>query len=175
MSGAADCIPGIGRPMPLLIMKQPQSDVSSARHSVRASRSVGRPSPYVSAAQTRSLLASSLSARNERLQAADMVNTDDAARLAATTRVTINAWIAKGRVIGLTQTRRGFRLPVWQFDPVFWDAIPKLSKALRTTEGWALLSFLETPLGGLDGKTPKTAIEQGLTGRVLELAAAEGT
>jgi len=38
-----------------------------------------------------------------------------------------------------------------------------------------MLSFLETPLGGLGGKTPKAAIEQGLVERMLDLAAAEGT
>jgi hypothetical protein len=156
-------------------MKPATSVVSTVRSPARGVRAPKRPSPYVSAAQTKSLLASSLAARNERLQAADMVNTDEAASIAATTRVTINAWISKGRAIGLTQTRRGFRLPVWQFDPQFWGLIPQLSMALGSTEGWTMLSFLETPLGGLDGKTPKAAIEQGLAERVLELAAADGT
>lgn len=104
-----------------------------------------------------------------------MVNTDEAAALASTTRVTINAWIAKGRAIGLTQTRRGFRLPTWQFEPLLWEALPALTKALGTTEGWALLTFLETPLGGLQGMTPRQAIEQGKAARVIELASAEGT
>jgi hypothetical protein len=104
-----------------------------------------------------------------------MVTTEQAAELASTTRVTINAWIAKGRAIGLTQTRRGFRLPKWQFEPALWEAIPELAKALGTSEGWALLSFLETPLGGLNGKTPRQAIEQGNAARVIELASAEGT
>ncbi len=130
---------------------------------------------YVSLAQTRFLLADSLAARMKRLDAEDMVNTDAAAELAGTTRVTINAWIAKGRAIGLTQTRRGFRLPVWQFEPVFWEAVPKLSKALGVTEGWALLHFLETPQGALEGQTPRQAIEQGRLTQVLELAQAEGT
>mgnify|MGYP002138654186 CR=1 FL=1 len=90
-----------------------------------------------------------------------MISTDDAARLVDTTRVTINAWIAKGRAIGLTQTKRGFRMPRWQFEPAMWAAIPKLSAALGTTEGWALLSFLESPHGALEGLTPRQAIEQG--------------
>lgn len=132
-------------------------------------------SSYVSLAQTKALLADSLAARMKRLDAADMVNTDTAAELAGTTRVTVNAWIAKGRAIGLTQTRRGFRLPVWQFEPVFWDAVPQLSKALGTTDGWAMLNFLETPLGALEGQTPKQAIEQGRLTQVLELAQVEGT
>lgn len=104
-----------------------------------------------------------------------MVTTDQAAGLTGTTRVTIDAWITKGRAIGLPRTRRGFRLPVWQFEPVFWDVVPQLAKALRTTEGWVMLAFLETPLGGLQGRSPRQAVEQGEVERVLELASAEGT
>ena len=156
-------------------MKSTSSTYPSAQSSASAPRATQRPSPYVSATQTRALLAGSLAARTERLQAGDMVTTEQAAELASTTRVTINAWIAKGRAIGLTQTRRGFRLPKWQFEPALWDVIPELAQALGTSEGWALLSFLETPLGSLNGRTPRQAIEQGDTARVLELASAEGT
>lgn len=130
--------------------------------------------PYVSASETQALLRSGLAARNARLKAPDMVNTDQAAMLARTSRVTINAWIAKGRAIGLPRTRRGFRLPAWQFEPALWDLIPKLFKGLGTLDGWALLSFLETPHGGLDGATPRLALERGQADRVLALAGAEG-
>lgn len=100
-----------------------------------------------------------------------MISTDEAAEMTGTTRVTVNAWIAKGRAIGLTQSKRGFRMPSWQFDSPMWDLLPGLSQALGTTEGWALLSFLETPLGGLDGATPREAIERGAGARVIDLAA----
>lgn len=131
-------------------------------------------SPYVSIQATQDLFSHSLAARQARLSAGDMVSTDEAAAHVGTTRVTINAWVEKGRCIGLTQTKRGFRIPVWQFDPQLWDLIPKLSKTLGTTEGWALLSFLESPLGSLDGRTPRLAIEQGQAERVLAIAAQEG-
>ena len=120
------------------------------------------------------MLANSLAARQERLGAADMISTDEAAQLVQTTRVTINAWIAKGRAIGLTQTKRGFRMPRWQFEPSMWGALPRLSAALGITEGWALLSFLETPHGGLNGITPRQAIEQGHMDRVIKIAEHEG-
>jgi len=103
-----------------------------------------------------------------------MISTDEAAQLVDTTRVTINAWIAKGRAVGLTQTKRGFRMPRWQFEPSMWEALPKLSTALGTTEGWALLSFLESPHGALDGRSPRQAIEQGHADRVIEIAGHEG-
>ena len=130
-------------------------------------------SPYVSSAQTSALLNSSLASRRERLAAADMISTDEAALMVGSSRVTVNAWIAKGRCVGLTQSKRGFRLPKWQFEPAIWDHLAKLSAALGTTDGWALLTFLETPQGALDGATPRVALERGDVGRVLKLAAQE--
>jgi hypothetical protein len=119
------------------------------------------------------MLASSLSFRIARLAEADMISTEEAALLNGTSRVTVNAWIDKGRAIGLTQNKRGFRLPKWQFEPVMWDVIPKLSAALGTKEGWVLLTFLETPHGALQGHTPRVSIERGKAQRVLEVATGE--
>jgi hypothetical protein len=133
-----------------------------------------RDTEYITDSETQALLAGSLADRSARLAADDMVSTDEAATLAGTTRVTINAWIDKGRCIGLTQTKRGFRVPKWQFEPNYWSVVPKLSSALGTTNGWALLAFLETPQGALGGATPRIAIEQGRTQRVLEIAGYEG-
>jgi len=55
-----------------------------------------------------------------------------------------------------------------------WAALPRLSTALGTKEGWALLAFLESPHGALDGLSPRQAIEQGQAERVLVVAAQEG-
>ena len=151
-----------------------QLSVTNSRVSARALSSTRPPADYVSAAGVRALLADSLAARQQRLGAADMISTDEAAQLVQTTRVTINAWIAKGRAIGLKQTKRGFRMPRWQFEPSMWDALPRLSMALGTTEGWALLSFLESPHGALDGLIPRQAIEQGQMDKVIKLAEHEG-
>lgn len=129
---------------------------------------------YLSQQETAALLADGLEARQKRLAAADMLSTDEAAALAGVTRVTVNSWIDKGRAIGLSQVKRGYRMPRWQFEPAMWAVLPKLAEALGTTEGWALLSFLETPLGGLNGRTPRAAIEQGDAERVLQLAEADG-
>lgn len=157
-------------------MKTPSTtSTSTTRHRTNnAPGAAEHPSPYASAAQTKALLAGSLGARMARLEAKDMLSTDMAADLVGTTPMTINAWITKGRAIGLAQPRRGSKLPSWQFEPVLWDAVPKLSKALGTTEGWVLLAFLETPSGALGGLTPRQAIEQGHLARVVEVAGAEG-
>lgn len=103
-----------------------------------------------------------------------MVSTKEAARLLHTTHAIITAWIAKGRAVGLAQIERAYRMPRWQFERSIWDAVPRLSLALGTTDGWALLSFLESPHGALDGRSPREAIEQGLTDRVVMVAQHEG-
>ena len=137
---------------------------------VRKAKAPSSESDYLSVAQTQALLVDSLAARIARLAAGDMVSTDEAAALAGASRVTVNAWIDRGRCIGLAQTKRGFRVPAWQFEPAFWPAVLLLAQALGTTDGWALLSFLETPLGALEGRTPRSAIEQGQLQWVLEVA-----
>lgn len=125
---------------------------------------------YVPVSKVRVLLANSLASREQRLGAADMISSDEAAQLVQTTRVAIHAWIAKGRAIGLMQTKRRFRMPRWQFEPSMWTALPRVSAALGTAEGWALLSFLESPHGALNGITPRQAIERGQTDVVITIA-----
>ena len=131
-------------------------------------------SHYATAAQTQALLRSGAQYRRERMDAADMISTDAAAELAGTTRVTVNAWIKAGRCIGVAHLRRGFKLPSWQFEPAVWPILQPLAKAVGTSDGWHLLSFLESPAIALDGQTPRAALEQGTAPeRILELAAAE--
>lgn len=144
-----------------------------SKTSTKHARTSKATSIYAAAAHTQDLLAAGVKARTARLAAADMVSTEAAGELVGASRVSINAWIVKGRAIGLTQAKRGYRLPVWQFEPRLWAAIPQISKALGTTEGWALLNFLETPLGAFDGSTPRQAIERGRAEEVLTIAEQE--
>lgn len=131
--------------------------------------------PYASEAQTDALLRSGATYRRERIQASDMITTDEAAELTGASRVTINAWIKAGRCIGVSHLRRGFKLPRWQFEPFVFPHLQPLSQALGTTDGWPQLAFLESPHPALDGQTPRVALEQGVDARrVLGLATAEG-
>jgi hypothetical protein len=143
----------------------------------RALRSRAAAAAYGTAAgrQVESLLASSLAWRQARLDQPDMVSSDEAAAITRTNRETINQWIRAGRCIALDRAVRGWRLPRWQFEPAIHKQLPAIARALGTTEGWALLLFLETPHDALDGRTPRVALEQGEAERVLELAGVEGT
>jgi hypothetical protein len=125
---------------------------------------------YVSVSATRRLLRDGLTTRSSRLAADDMLSTNEAAALTGSSQALINTWIANGRCIGLSQPSGPYRLPRWQFEPGFLPVVCKLAKALGTTEGWALLAFLESPHGALDGATPRSAIERGQEERVLAIA-----
>lgn len=150
------------------------SPFSVACDSLNTRRS-GTADPYASEAQTTALLRHGAEYRRQRINASDMITTDEAAELSGTTRVTINAWIKSGRCIGVTHLRRGFKMPKWQFEPYVFPVIQLLSEALGTTDGWQMLSFLETPHEALDGMAPRIALEQGVAGqRIVDLATAEG-
>lgn len=153
----------------------PHLIATDSRTSVRSRTKSNPSSDFVSLAETKALMAGSLAVRQQRLEAGDMVSTDEAAQMTGTSRVTMNAWIGSGRAIGLTRVKRGFRLPKWQFDSPMWESLPEISKALGTTEGWAMLAFLESPHPGLDGRTPREAIEQGRQDRAVTLAGAESS
>ena len=131
--------------------------------------------PYASEAQTAALLDGGAEYRRQRIQASDMISTDEAAELTGATRATINTWIKTGRCIGVTHLRRGFRVPKWQFEPYVFPVLQSVARALGTCDGWQLMSFLETPLDALDGLAPRTALEQGVSAqRIIDLANAEG-
>lgn len=156
-------------------MKNPVSSVNvESRPRTRRRQTPAKAGDYAPLRETRALLAGSLAARQQRLAAGDMLSTNEAAQLVGASRVTVNAWIAKGRAVGLAQVTRNFRMPRWQFEPLVWEALPQVSAALGVSEGWALLSFLESPHGALGGLTPRQAIEQGLAAQVTAMARQEG-
>ncbi|MGE8450000.1 MAG: helix-turn-helix domain-containing protein [Pseudomonadales bacterium] len=131
--------------------------------------------PYATAERSAAVLKLGAEFRKNRISAADMMSTDEAAELAGVSRVTINAWIKQGRCIGLSNLRRGFKLPKWQFEPMLFKLIPRLFEALGTKDGWSLMAFLENPQEAFNGRTPLVALAQGEPPeRILQLALAEG-
>lgn len=58
--------------------------------------------------------------------------------------------------------------------PAVRKALPQMYVALATTNGAAVLSFLDSPLGALGGLTPRLSIERGQVERVLSLAEHDG-
>lgn len=138
-------------------------------------KTAAKSDPYATAAQSAAVLRSGAEFRKNRMSAADMLTTDEAAELAGVSRVTINAWIKQNRCIGIANLRRGFKLPKWQFEPQVFELIQPLFEALGTTDSWSVLAFLENSQDALDRRTPLVALAQGESAeRILQLAMAEG-
>ena len=150
------------------------SPVSLGFDAVKPRRS-GTLDSYASGAQTTALLRRGAEYRFHRINASDMITTDEAALLSGTSRVTINAWIKSGRCIGVAYLRSGVKIPKWQFEPSVFPVLKAVSEALGAKGWWPVLSFLETPHVALDGLTPRIALERGMTRlHIVELATAEG-
>lgn len=105
-----------------------------------------------------------------RLRSADMISVAEAASLLGEDESAVLRWIEQSRCVALTLHGHETRLPIWQFagDLPLW--IGPVSEALEASSGWEVLSFLETPYDGLDGRTPRVALEQGDVDQVLALA-----
>lgn len=148
----------------------------SARYKADAKdKTAGKADPYATAAQSVAVLRSGAEFRKNRIAAADMLTTEEAAEVTGVSRVTINAWIKQNRCIGIANLRRGFKLPKWQFEPQVFELIQPLFEALGTTDSWSVLAFLENSQEALDRRTPLVALEQGESAeRILQLAMAEG-
>jgi excisionase family DNA binding protein len=154
--------------------KLPTSRKAAGTQLTHVKRSRSLASDYVPFDANNPLAVRGAEYRMNRLSAGDMLSTEEAAALAGTSRMTINHWIKAGRCVALTQLKRGYRLPRWQFDPSIWEHLPEIASGLATNDGWSLLTFLESPHPALDGLSPRAALEQGASTRVLNLAIAEG-
>lgn len=133
-----------------------------------------RPGLYAPASLTTAFVRRGGDYRRGRIAAADMISTDDASKLTGTNRVTINAWIKRGCVIGVENVRQEFKLPQWQFEPLILQLVEPIANCLGTNDGWQLPKFFETPSPSLNGLTPRAAIERGVPGeRILAVATAE--
>lgn len=129
---------------------------------------------YAPSAATEILLRSGRRWRRDRLRAADMITIREAAALTGTDDSQVTSWIRHGGCIGVATAHGRIVLPRWQFEPPFLFFIRDICDALGTTDGWELLSFVETGSAALDGLTPRTALEQGMSHtRVLAAALAD--
>jgi hypothetical protein len=105
----------------------------------------------------------------------DLVDIDQAAGLAGVSAAQLRRWAGfrYPKVIAL-HGPDGLHFPKWQFGPAQWPVVQQLAKALDGN-AYAVLAWLETPHGAFDGRTPRAALEQGVSSeRVLDVANHEG-
>ena len=110
----------------------------------------------------------------KRLTAADMISVGQASLRLGVTAAEVARRAAADHCLSLSDgVSPDLRLPAWQFEEPLWSMMPGILAALDTS-AWAALAWLETPVGALDGLTPRIAVERGHGERVLQLAGVEG-
>jgi len=81
----------------------------------------------------------------------------------------------QGRLIGLTQGRRGYAYPVWQFEGGKTLAnLEKVLDRLQDHDPWMQLAFFLNTNARLNGSSPLDLLRSGIVEPVLEAAASYG-
>lgn len=100
----------------------------------------------------------------------DMYTVAQTASMTGLTENEVRTLIEAGRAIAVATPEGELRLPYWQFFDPLWSYLPDIRKALRSTNPWSLLIFLDEAPGCLMGMTTRTAIERGHLRHVLVYA-----
>src|SRR5262249_17260851 len=97
-----------------------------------------------------------------------MLNADEFATLLGTSRMTVNTWRQKHKVLALEGAARGFRFPDWQvgIDGKPFAVLPELFEKLGNS-AWAVYRFLVQHHPELDDLTAKDALHEGRSADVL--------
>jgi biotin operon repressor len=103
------------------------------------------------------------------------LSAEETAHLLGISRQAVDKRRRQGQLIGLTQGRRGYAYPAWQFEN--GKTIAHLEKALHALRGhdsWMQLNFFLNSNDRLDGITPLQALRAGDLERVLSAASVFG-
>jgi hypothetical protein len=104
-----------------------------------------------------------------------VVSAEQAARLLGITRQAVDKRRAQNRLIGLTQGRRGYGYPRFQF--VGGTTLRGLEEVLEVFgqgDDWSKLVFFVNPNDLLDGETPESALRANRLDAVLRAARCDG-
>src|ERR1700739_2929462 len=100
---------------------------------------------------------------------------EEVAKMLGISRQGVDKRRRQGHLIGLTQGRRGYAYPAWQFEG--GRTITNLETALDAVhdhDPWMQLAFFVNPNDGLNGKSPLESLRSGKLEPVLRAAANYG-
>ena len=100
---------------------------------------------------------------------------EEVAKMLGISRQGVDKRRSQGHLIGLTQGRRGYAYPAWQFEG--GRTITNLETALDAVhdhDPWMQLAFFVNPNDGLNGKSPLESLRSGKLEPVLRAAANYG-
>jgi hypothetical protein len=91
------------------------------------------------------------------------------------TRQAVDKRRAQNRLVGLTQGRRGYAYPRFQFsDDGTLPGLTEVLAALNVTDGWSQLLFFVNPNDFLNGRSPESELRKGRVEQVKRVAGSFG-
>jgi len=104
-----------------------------------------------------------------------VLSAEETAQLLGISRQAVDKRRRQGQLLGLTQGRRGYAYPAWQFDKGRTTAnLEKVLEALQSHDPWMQLAFFLNPNDRLDGASPVDALRGGEVEKVISAAQAYG-
>jgi biotin operon repressor len=104
-----------------------------------------------------------------------VVRGEEVAALLGISRQAVDKRRRQGRLIGLTQGRRGYAYPAWQFEGGRTLAnLERVLDALRAHDPWMQLTFFVNANDRLNGHSPLEVLRSGKLEPVLQAAASYG-
>jgi hypothetical protein len=103
------------------------------------------------------------------------LSAEQTAEILGLSRQAVDKRRRQGRVIGLTQGRRGYAYPAWQFEN--GRTLPHLERVLDVLRGhdpWMQMAFFLNGNDRLHGKSPLEALRKGQIDSVLRAASGFG-
>ena len=104
------------------------------------------------------------------LAAPDMLTADAMAERLGVSRMTVNTWRRKGRLLGLAGAKRGYRFPGWQLDDEAKPLSGLEGLADRLGSPWAVYRFLLRGHAELEGLSGLEALRRGAVADALAVA-----
>jgi biotin operon repressor len=108
-------------------------------------------------------------------QSGGMLNGEGVAKLLGISRQAVDKRRRQNRLIGLTQGRRGYAYPIWQFDNgKTLSNLENVLNQLRNHDPWMQLTFFLNANDRLEGSSPLAMLRSGKVEPVLEAATSYG-
>jgi hypothetical protein len=107
--------------------------------------------------------------------AGGVISSEDASKMLSLTRQAVDKRRAQNQLIALTQGRRGYSYPSFQFeDGRTLNGLEETLRELKSFDPWMQLAFFVNPNDRLGGESPTKALRTGKLSEVLKAARSYG-
>jgi hypothetical protein len=100
----------------------------------------------------------------------ETVSAKEMAELMKIERQAVDQRRARGELLALQGSKRGYRYPRWQGEPRLWRTLPPVLVLLQDENPWDVFAFLQGRYPALGGRTPIDLLREGKKETVMDFA-----